>query len=127
MIAVAVVGLLAAVAYPSYLDQVRKSRRVEAKNALLDLASRQERHFSTRNIYASTPDALGYSPTAFPVDVKSSSQVYYQLNVAVSSPYTTFSATATPVGTQSTDKCGTYTINSLGQQGNTNATASDCW
>jgi type IV pilus assembly protein PilE len=43
MIVVAIVGILAAVAYPSYQDHVRKSRRAEAQSALMGLAAAMER------------------------------------------------------------------------------------
>ena len=51
MIAVAIVGILVAVAFPAYNQSVRKSRRSDAKAALLDLAQREERYFSTTNQY----------------------------------------------------------------------------
>ena len=59
MITVAIIGILSAIAYPSYESYVRKSRRVDAKNALLDLASRQERYFSVNNKYSTTAADLG--------------------------------------------------------------------
>lgn len=129
MIVVAVIGVLAAIAYPSYIEQVRKSRRADAKTALLDLATRQERFFSVNNAYASTPGNLGYGNRAFPIDVLSGSQTYYQLAVTVGTPATTYSASATPSGGQVRDSCGTYTISQLGVQGNTsNSTStSECW
>jgi len=128
MVAVAIVGLLLAVALPSYLQHIKKSRRADAKSALLDFASRQERFLSTNNVYASTPDKLGYNATAFPVDVLSGNAVYYQITVTL--PTTTaFSATAAPVGTQTTDDCGSYTLDQLGVQDNTGNTITSavCW
>ncbi|MCP4091353.1 MAG: prepilin-type N-terminal cleavage/methylation domain-containing protein, partial [Gammaproteobacteria bacterium] len=44
MIVVAIVGILAAIAYPSYQEQVRKSRRADANGALLGLANAMQRH-----------------------------------------------------------------------------------
>lgn len=128
LVAVAVIGLLAALAYPSYTRYIAKSRRADAKTALLDLAARQERYFSVNNAYATTPAQLGYGSTAFPIDVLSGSQASYRLT-ASASPATTYAASAVPFGNQSRDGCGTYTINQLGVQGNSgNATASsDCW
>jgi type IV pilus assembly protein PilE len=51
MITVAIVGILAAIAYPSYMDQVRKSRRSDGQNLLLDAAAREERFFTQYNTY----------------------------------------------------------------------------
>ncbi len=128
MIVVAIVAILAAVAYPSYLQHIRKSRRADAKAALLDLASRQERFFSIKNTYADTPDKLGYSGTAYPIDVLTGSQAYYRLSVTL--PTTVkFTATATPSGNQASDPCGTYSITELGVQDNSsNSTpTASCW
>jgi type IV pilus assembly protein PilE len=129
MIAVAVIGILAAIAYPSYTQHVRKSRRAEAKAALLDLAARQERYFSINNRYADAPDDLGYAGAQFPVDVLSGRQAYYQLSTDVGVPATSYSARATPVGVQSQDTCGTYSINHLGLQGNLDNSlpVAACW
>ena len=59
MITVAVVGILAAIAYPSYQDSIRKSRRADAKSALLDAAHRQERFFTENNQYTNVLVAPG--------------------------------------------------------------------
>jgi type IV pilus assembly protein PilE len=131
MIVVAVIAILAAIAFPSYTEHVRKSRRVEAKNALLDLASRQERFLSTTSNYATTPDSLGYGVAAYPIDVLSGSAVYYRITVVATNDTTgsTFTATAARVGDQTSDKCGSYTLTHLGVQGNTGNTAAtaECW
>jgi len=51
MIVVAVIGLLAAVAYPSYADSVRKGQRAQGRAALADLMLQQERYMTQRNCY----------------------------------------------------------------------------
>lgn len=51
MIVVAVIAILAAIAYPSYLDSVRKARRVDAKSALIDVAQMQETFFARNGRY----------------------------------------------------------------------------
>ena len=64
MIVVAIVGILAAVAYPAYTDSVRKGKRAEARAALMDLLQQQERYLSQTNTYAifavGTPGALPF-------------------------------------------------------------------
>ena len=129
MIALAVVGILATVAYPSYVNQLRQSRRTDAKVALLDLAARQERFFSVNNVYASTPAQLGYAGAAFPIDVLSGSSAYYRLSTVVGTGATSFTATAAPVGAQGSDACGSYAIDHLGVQTNTSNSlpAARCW
>ncbi|WP_185975054.1 type IV pilin protein [Tepidimonas thermarum] len=54
LVTVVIIGILATIAYPSYLDYVRKSRRTDAKNTLLELANRQEQFFANRGRYAAT-------------------------------------------------------------------------
>ena len=61
MIAVAIVGILVRLAYPAYTKSVMKSRRADAKTALLDLAAREERYLATANSYTNTATALGYN------------------------------------------------------------------
>ena len=51
IIAVAIVGILAAIAYPSYQEQVRKGKRTDATGALLDVAQRLERCYTQFNAY----------------------------------------------------------------------------
>lgn len=127
MIVVAVVAILAAIAYPSYQRQIQKSRRTDAKTALLDLATRQERYFTMNNTYVGAADKLGYGGP-FPLDVLTSGTAFYQLNVTASSS-TGFTATATPVNAQASDTlCGTYTIDQLGTQNSSGTLgAAACW
>ena len=51
MIVVAIVGILAAVAYPAYTDSVAKGKRAEARAAVMDLLQQQERYFTQMNTY----------------------------------------------------------------------------
>lgn len=129
MIVVAVVAVLAAIAFPSYRNQVRKSQRTDAKSSLLDLAGRQERYFTTNNVYTNVPANLGYSGT-FPVSVPSGTTFNYGISVtAVGTGGNTYTATAVPNGDQANDSCGTYSINEQGVQSNSNATtpSDQCW
>ncbi|GMG92049.1 type IV pilin protein [Cupriavidus metallidurans] len=131
MIVAIIVAILAAIAFPSYMQHVRKSRRTDAKTALLDAAARQEKVFSTQNLYGGAPGDLGYAGAAYPVQIQSSGQTFYQLTVATANSGTTYTATAAPVGAQAGDDCGSYVINNLGVQSNTGtsngATSATCW
>lgn len=65
MIVVAIVGILAAIAYPSYTRYIQRSRRTDAHNILLRIAAEQERHYTSFNRYATAltgdaPDGLGF-------------------------------------------------------------------
>ena len=57
MIVVAVIGILGAIAYPSYQDSVRKGRRAEARAALAELLYQQERYMTQNNTYYDIPTA----------------------------------------------------------------------
>ncbi|MGO9993218.1 MAG: type IV pilin protein [Steroidobacteraceae bacterium] len=133
MVTVVVASILVAIAVPTYTAQIRKSRRTDAKTALLDLAGREERYFSTNNgAYTAVAASLGYSG-AFPVTVGSG---YYTIaapivTLGTAAAVATFTITATPAGTQVNDAaCTSFTINNLGQQtalGSDPNPNVDCW
>jgi type IV pilus assembly protein PilE len=130
-----IVGVLAAIATASYFNQVRKSRRTEAKTAILDLAGREERGFATLNAYSQTASQLGYTGT-FPVAVGSG---YYTINVTCgpaasncaptgAGVQATFTITATPVGDQTKDgQCTSFSVDQTGSQSATGTDAANCW
>lgn len=70
MITVAIVGTLAAVAYPAYTDSVSKGKRAEARTALINLLQQQERYLTQMNTYetfaAGTPGALPFKAYSSP-------------------------------------------------------------
>ena len=120
MIVVVIISILVAIALPSYQQYILRSRRIEGKNALLDLASRQERYYSINNAYTDSAPNLGYGASAaFPVAAGN----YYQLNISAANA-TSFTATVAPQGAQSADTCGTLQITQTGAK---TADASDCW
>lgn len=57
MITVAIIGILASVAYPSYSDYIRKGKRAECRAGLLQSMQQQERYFSQFNQYVTFTDA----------------------------------------------------------------------
>lgn len=116
MVAVAIVGVLATVAYPSYLSQMQKGHRSDAEGYLMDLAQRQQQYFT---------DTRGYAPDVGTLNDAVPSQVatYYTVqicsgNVAASTcPFAattppTFVVTATATGSQTSD--GNLSIDSTG-------------
>jgi type IV pilus assembly protein PilE len=131
MVTIAVAAILGTIAVSSYTNQVRKSRRTEARTALLDLASRQERFFSTNSAYTTSAANLGYSGT-FPQNIGSG---YYSVSICVANAPgpcagaaatgNIFLLTATTVGTQLKDTaCATLSVDNTGLQTATNAS---CW
>jgi type IV pilus assembly protein PilE len=143
VVAMVIVAVLAAIAIPSYSIYVLKSHRTEAKSALLDLASLEERYFSTAGTYSLNPTDLGYNypaGTTFPVGTGYYNITNIAVNVAIAptalspggTPATySITASATAVGQQTNDtSCATFSINSAGQQTATGADPNasvDCW
>jgi len=136
MTALVVASILLVIAIPAYLQQIRESRRTEAKTALMDLAGREETLYSTTNAYSTLPSAVGYGNGAFPVPVGSD---YYTVNVPVPNPAApgttpSFILTATPVAgsSQANDApCQQFTVDQLGNQKAYNSGGVDnsttCW
>jgi type IV pilus assembly protein PilE len=142
MVVVAIATILFAIAVPSYMNQVRQSRRTEAKTTLLDLAAREESYFSTSANganYTATPANLGYNG-AWPIVVGSG---YYQVTVCVAAsgagscnpisaaqgPMYVITATPVATGSQAADaQCTSFSVDSVGQQFATGTqTAAFCW
>jgi type IV pilus assembly protein PilE len=127
MITVAIVGILATIANVSYKAQIQKSRRTDARTALLDIAGREEKLYSTTNAYSATPSDIGYAAvgTPYPINLTNG---YYQVSVVVPTPVT-YTITATPINTQAPDPvCLTLTLDQTGLQGSTGTgTAPTCW
>jgi type IV pilus assembly protein PilE len=127
MITVAIVAILATIATASYNSQVQRSRRTDARSAILDLAGREEKLFSTTNAYSAAASDLGYAAAgvAWPITVGSN---YYQVSVTAPTA-TTYVITANPIGSQASDtQCLTLFMNQTGAQSSTgSATPATCW
>ncbi len=106
--ALTIIGILAAIAYPSYLSQMKKSRRSDAEAALMDIAQRQQQYLLDARSYA--PDVATLNVT-IPTAVSS----FYTITIAAAAgPPPSFTATATPIAgsVQATDY--TLTIDDSG-------------
>ena len=116
LIAVAIVGILAAIALPSYSAYLQKTRRTDATVLLMEAAGEQVRHFSENNRYAGAMTALGYAADAAVTD-----EGHYTVSTSSSgAARSDFTLTATPVsgGVQAGDTaCATLTITSTGAKG----------
>lgn len=116
MIVVVIVAILAAVAIPSYQDSVRKTRRADAKEALMRIAALQERYFFTNNQYG-TLAQLGLTSTT----KVSSQEGFYEVEIITTpgctNTKTCFTLQAVAVGAQLGDtRCRTFTLNHVGKK-----------
>ena len=116
MIVVAIIGILAAIAYPAYTSQVMKTQRTDAKTALMTAAHTLERCFTEYN---------AYNNAACPAVAATSSEGYYSIEAATTA--STFTLTAKPISgaVQADNDCKTFTLDNKGIQGSTPGT--DCW
>ncbi len=99
MIVIAIIGILTAIAFPSYQNYLKQSRRADAKGALMGLANAMERHFTETNSYekaavsnANTGKPRIYSTTS-PID---GDIAYYDLGITTATQ-TTYTIRATPI------------------------------
>lgn len=98
MIVVAVVGILAAIAYPSYQDHIRKTRRNAAQAFMMEVAQRQQQMFLDSRAFAGNVAALNMT---VPVDIAPHYVITIVLNAG---PPPTYTVTATPQGDQATNQ-----------------------
>ncbi|KGG84274.1 type IV pilin protein [Comamonas thiooxydans] len=130
MIVVAVIGILSAIAYPSYTEYVRRGHRADARAGLLQAQQWMERAATATGVYPSAiPDTLTWASDtnkrytiSLNKDGNKDTQLAFILSAAPKSP-----------GPQASDKCGTYTISNTGLRGANGKTSgqtgydTDCW
>ena len=125
MIVVAIVGILSAIAYPSYAEYVRRGHRADARAGLLQAQQWLERAATAQGVYPTTlPATLTWS---------GDSTKRYTIGFQANNTNAAFTLTATPKGAQVGDKCGTYTLSHAGLRGANGKTSGqagydpNCW
>lgn len=117
MIVIAIIGILASIAYPSYRNSVLKGHRSEGKGNLLQTAQALERCYTQSNSYKNCAQA------DLPHDTENK---YYTVSADTLTD-TTFKIIATPQGGQTDDSCGTLGLTQAGLKSVTSSTVTDCW
>ena len=104
MIVVAIIGVLAAIAYPSYTEQVKKGRRASVQAIMQTIATRQEQYLLEARQYATTPAMLKV--------VTTETDAWYTVTIAAVAAPPSYTITATAIGPQASD--GNLTLDNLG-------------
>jgi len=136
MVVVAIIGIIASIAYPSYVESTAQAHRANAQAELMSLSSALERYYTQNNHYSNA--ATGGADTGAPL------ATLYTLDTDIANLYTvtisqtdggtgdttaaqSYQLSAAPVagGRMAADACGTMTLNSAGVK--TPTTPADCW
>jgi len=134
VVVVMIVGILAAVAIPSYRNYVIRSQRVDAKDALLVIATAQEKHYLQCNTYATDIAAATDCAAGELQGTANSKNGWYTITLPMVADATAFSVTITADAgdNQAQDlACQSFTVTSAGVRtaaddgGNDNT--AECW
>lgn len=125
MVVVVIIGIIAAVAYPSYRNNVMATHRANAQADLMTLAQWLERKYLQQDYSYQDGGAAPTLPqTVSPVE----GTKMYDLTVTTPDK-NEFELKAVPVGAQTADQCGTLTLNQAGAKTATKGgtTVNGCW
>jgi len=129
MVVVAIVGIIAAFAYPSYMEQIRKTRRADCSGALAGMGNAMERFFTVNSTYlgAAAGGANTGAPAIFSTTCPTDGGTpTYNLTIQAATG-STYTLQAAPTGPQTGDKCGTMTLTNTGLKGVTGQDAGVTW
>ena len=122
LIVIAIIGILATIAYPNYIDHVRKVRRADAQKDLMILANFMERRFSENNSYK--VDMNGNNITIpYTRSPRTGPDIFYNLSLSKQETYT-YTLRAAPKDAQQKDRCEMLTIDQVGTK---KAAQAGCW
>ncbi|WP_415897095.1 type IV pilin protein [Neptuniibacter sp. QD72_48] len=123
MIAVAILGIIVSIAYPSYLSYLRDSRRADAEGVLIEMSQWMERQYTVNGRY---DDGAGNAPN-LPIDKspRDGDATFYEIDVTAIDD-DSFTLTATAIGSQTEEECGNLTLTQTGARGSSGP-GTRCW
>jgi type IV pilus assembly protein PilE len=131
MIVVAIVGILTAIAFPSYTAYMQKTRRATAAGCLMELAQWTERNFTTCLAYNRTGAGCGTALTSAELPnltCRTDLAGIYTFGYSANPSATAYVLQAVPGAPQAGDTaCATLTLNQAGAKGATGTTPAGCW
>ena len=141
MITVAIVGILAAVAYPAYTQHIVRANRSAAQSFMYAVSNKQEQYMLDARRYAgdaTAGDGAGLTALSLSVPAEVSSKYDFAIactmptatgNCTASAGVPTYTITATPKATQSDARCDALTLNQSGAktEAGTASSVSECW
>ena len=133
LVAIAIIAIIGAFAYPSYQDFVTRSKRTAGQAFLTQVIDRQVQFFADNKQYAGALSALGYAADSIGVNDEgevvpdSDSRRIYVVSLTNTSAMT-FTIAAAPALAQAAHdtKCGTLTLTHTGQKGHSGP-GPNCW
>lgn len=133
MVVVVIIGIIAAIAYPSYTQFIVKSKRATSSSVLLQVADRQQQFFMDNKQYATKLSTLGFAADEYMINddgtmvSASDSRRTYKITLSGATA-TTFTVEAIPQLVQASrdTDCGTMTLSSAGAKGQSGS-GDNCW
>jgi len=140
LVTLAIIGILAAIAVPSYQSYTRKTKRAVAKTAIQQIRGLEEQFYINNRAYTGNLTQLGFTASPFNVDksgeeTATAGNVVYSISVNTSADGNlafcancNYEIVATPQNAQASDsECLTLWLGSLGNKGATGSKGKDCW
>lgn len=127
MVVVAIIGILAAVTYPSYQEYVHRANRAEAKSILLEMAQLLERNYTEANRYDQTSSGGDFTlpVTQSPRSGTAKYTIQFAAGTLTRNAYT---LEAVPAGNMAGDACGTLALTQTGAKSVSGSKSVDeCW